>query len=93
MNANFNYFPHIQGTDIIDTWYFWHTITSWQQNKEYYFIYPQFQVKAKKLQMQPGLAEVPQHVPYDAIEVLEDKQFHAVMSGPKHMSRDKIIRH
>lgn len=42
----------------------------------------------EKLQMQPGLAEVPQHVPYDAIEVLEDNQFHASMTSPDHMSMD-----
>ncbi len=42
----------------------------------------------EKSLMRPGLAEVPQHVPYDAIEVLEDNQFHASMTGSYHMSID-----
>ncbi len=38
--------------------------------------------------MRPGLAEIPQHIPYDAVEVLEDNQFHAVMSPGVDMHMD-----
>lgn len=38
--------------------------------------------------MRQGLAEIPEHQPYDAIEVLEDNQFHAVLSPGVDMYMD-----